>query len=501
MRGKLFAAVAGALAGALAVLLARSRPLDPPAARPAPLPMTAAEVALDRPLADVALDATPFDAAIPIVERQAGVPITVDWRSLEAAGVGRTVPVTLRARGMTLAEALGRVLDQASTPTAKLGFEPETGTVFVSTGEALAARPVLRVYDVRDLVAAAAPDAKPAGPSGGCLMGVGGSPGDDAAENLVRLIGDTIVPDSWRDAGGSVGAIRYFGGRLTIVQTRDNHRRVRDLLALLRETPPPAAPPGPAPEVFVWRADAGGWVSTDSDAADRALRRTIGPVRLDGVSFEGAVERLRKESAVPLVVDAAALDEAGFDRHGATVTADLHDVTLARALRIVLSALRSRADGADFRAAFAPDGGLVLLTTAGRANERPIARAYDLRDWPRSDPWPRRAAGVRAADAAERNAPPAGGERVVLGRNDEAMEELARALPEAVAPDSWREAGGLPGSVRVLNGFLIVSQTWENHEDVRRFLNAVRAGDARPPGGGAAARPTARPATASGAGG
>jgi hypothetical protein len=57
---------------------------------------------------------------------------------------------------------------------------------------------------------------------------------EEAAEELVRLIEDTVEVDSWKDNGGSAGAIRELSGRLVITQTPAAHRQIIKLLRTLR---------------------------------------------------------------------------------------------------------------------------------------------------------------------------------------------------------------------------------------------------------------------------
>jgi general secretion pathway protein D len=53
---------------------------------------------------------------------------------------------------------------------------------------------------------------------------------------LVKLIQETVDPTSWRDAGGSVGAVRALNGQLIVTQTPENQRALVNLLEQLRET-------------------------------------------------------------------------------------------------------------------------------------------------------------------------------------------------------------------------------------------------------------------------
>lgn len=83
---------------------------------------------------------------------------------------------------------------------------------------------------------------------GGNLFGGGGSmpSADDAAgrvftqrmELLIKLLTDTVSPDTWRDNGGNVGTIQSLGHRLVITQTDVNHDRIAQLLEDLRKASP-----------------------------------------------------------------------------------------------------------------------------------------------------------------------------------------------------------------------------------------------------------------------
>lgn len=52
-------------------------------------------------------------------------------------------------------------------------------------------------------------------------------------DSVTRLIEDTVDTDSWKDNGGSAGAIRELAGRLIITQTPSGHRQVLNLLRTL----------------------------------------------------------------------------------------------------------------------------------------------------------------------------------------------------------------------------------------------------------------------------
>jgi hypothetical protein len=106
-----------------------------------------------------------------------------------------------------------------------------------------------RVYDVRDLLVQI-PDYPYKGelgvPIDKSVVVVADSPPstqphrtptskEELADNLIDLIKETIATDTWRDNGGSLGAIRELGGQLIVTQTLENQKLLESLLSQLRE--------------------------------------------------------------------------------------------------------------------------------------------------------------------------------------------------------------------------------------------------------------------------
>ena len=57
---------------------------------------------------------------------------------------------------------------------------------------------------------------------------------DVAITDLHELIQETVNPQDWREAGGSLGSIRVFGGRFIIVGSPDTQAKVGALLESIR---------------------------------------------------------------------------------------------------------------------------------------------------------------------------------------------------------------------------------------------------------------------------
>jgi len=177
----------------------------------------AAHKALNGVLADVKLDDASMSDAIDTLRRMSKAEIFVNWKSLESVGVRRDAPVTLHLRNQKLATVLDVMVLMVGLGHGKLGYTVDQGVITISTQDDLAKNVVVRVYDIRDLLR------------------------DSRNEREVRVgaiekfIMRQIDSHSWKDSGGSVGALRELEGQLIVTQTPENHRRLVALLQDLRE--------------------------------------------------------------------------------------------------------------------------------------------------------------------------------------------------------------------------------------------------------------------------
>jgi hypothetical protein len=58
---------------------------------------------------------------------------------------------------------------------------------------------------------------------------------DDAVDDLRMLIESNVDTDSWHDNGGSVGALKEWGGYLLVLQTPATHEKVANMLKAMRD--------------------------------------------------------------------------------------------------------------------------------------------------------------------------------------------------------------------------------------------------------------------------
>jgi hypothetical protein len=237
------------IVGAVGVIIGRS--IAPP--RPPPTrQQVETDLGMDRTVAAVDFRETPFDEAVDLVRKQTSANIVVKWRELEAAGIDSKAPVTLRLTNLPLKRVLRFLCDEMGSGTVVVNARAAGGAIQISSAEGNV-QTETRLYDVQDIVRGHyqflqrlgwQPSTQPSdgdGDGGQSLFAAVSSSGeparpyDEAIEEITRMITDFVEPDMWRDAGGTVGSIREFDGRLMITATPDMHDDIAALLELLRK--------------------------------------------------------------------------------------------------------------------------------------------------------------------------------------------------------------------------------------------------------------------------
>ena len=220
----------------------RNRYRIPALARPtAPRKLTPA-----RGIRELNFTRQPLHLVLGFLRDLSGANFHVNWRALEAVGVTRETPVTVHARGISIARALDLVLDQLNVGRDRYSsvyWLVSDGMVKISTGEAFNRTTKVRIYDVADLLMVV-PNFK--GPrinlssssnvsnntsnTGIGLFGDDDDDDDDNAEEespsqqreklkeaLIETIKMSIGEDMWAPQGK--GSIKFLRDKLVIAQT------------------------------------------------------------------------------------------------------------------------------------------------------------------------------------------------------------------------------------------------------------------------------------------
>lgn len=436
------------LAVLMAVILAQvARPGVPPAAastpgRPMPADAGAAGHAGDdawaRPVAPRELRGVGLGDAIGQFRAETGVNIIVRWGMLGGRGVTPATPVTASVRGGTLVSALTTVV-RAADPAAVAKIGMDEGVITVTAGESPA--PLIDIVDLRPaLPTFEAPDPRantPPPTGAGGLFTTAAPPA--AAQQLAELMHSVLDrSDDWF-------APCPFAGRAVVLgDTPGRAVRARRFVAQ-----------------FAAEADVGGAGGTTRPAVpdlslEDVLTDRTPELRLENVSFEQAVDTIRRQWRVNIEVEWAKL-KGTIDRD-ATVNVRLWNVRLSQALSAVLDAT-AEGDKVNW---FARDGFITITGDNGEPRGG-IIRVYDVRDLVAE------AVTYRKAQPRDRASEPTA----------PAEDQEGEALVELVRGTLYKSAMGY----RFWAGRLIVVDTPEAHRRVEELLAGLRAANSHPPAG------------------
>ncbi len=243
------------------------------------------QAVLDRRLPEIRFDAVALGDVVDFMRDVTGANIFVNWRTIEAAGVEKTAPVSARLHDIKFSKALTTILSDVGGGAVKLGYTVDDGVITISTAEDLNKNTAINVYDIRDLLVIAPDFNQPpdfslatsgqgggggggrggggggggggrGGGGGGGRGGGGGGGGgglfgntqttgnqqnnaqrtDELVMEIQNLIKETVDRESWIDNGGKFGSLKFLSGQLIVTQTPENQRQLVSLLDKLRET-------------------------------------------------------------------------------------------------------------------------------------------------------------------------------------------------------------------------------------------------------------------------
>jgi len=164
--------------------------------------------------------------------------IVVLWKDLaENADIEQSTQTNLGPLPpVRLSFALELLLKSVSSGKAELGYAVRDGVITIATVDSLPSKLETRVYDIALLVGPPLPGGYGAMPYGMYVPGAeAAQKAGEGAKKLAQLIRETIEPDSWWDAGGE-GVVRLYENRkLVMLQTREVHKKITELLGKLLE--------------------------------------------------------------------------------------------------------------------------------------------------------------------------------------------------------------------------------------------------------------------------
>jgi general secretion pathway protein D len=215
----------------------------------------------------------------------------------------------------------------------------------------------------------------------------------------------------------------------------------------------------------------------EDQAVVAQLEHKLPEVRFDNVGFADVIDFLRDVSSANIFVNWRALETAGIDRN-APVTARLRDVKFSKALETILRDV----GGGTVKLGYTIDEGVITISTEEDLASNVVTRVYDIRDLiisvPDFDNPPQfqLQASQTGGGGGGQNLFNSNQGQEAQGANARAdlVASIIKLIEDTVASDSWKDNGGNVGSVRELNGQLIITQTPENLRSLAQLLEQLR---------------------------
>lgn len=184
--------------------------------------------------------------AFEFIRQTSDVLLHVDWPTLEEEGISRETPVSLTLPNIPAEKALHLILQQVSAHSfSELDYAVNDGVVSVSTRVKVRPSTVMRVYDIRGLLAPITQPNIPPFRADGLAVEEPLAPETIAARDQVRaqaiedirlLIQETVGNfDDWEINGGP-DTVRELNGNLIVKTTPEYHRRIVQLFEQISET-------------------------------------------------------------------------------------------------------------------------------------------------------------------------------------------------------------------------------------------------------------------------
>ncbi|HVS71216.1 MAG TPA: hypothetical protein VHQ47_08175 [Phycisphaerae bacterium] len=228
-------------------------------------------------------------------------------------------------------------------------------------------------------------------------------------------------------------------------------------------------------------------------AADRAVRdkldQQINEISADQQGFEKVISYLQTTTGTNIIVNWKALEGAGIDRNAA-VSIDLKKVPFKKALNEILN----QVGGSTAVLAYTISDGVLTISTKDDLTSAKYQeiRVYDIRDMEVQPNTNIQVPTFNLQAVTQGGSTQGGGGGSTAGQqslfqsntttnavgNGQASQavdqEIIDTIETIVAPDTWRDKGGQIGSIRPLNGQLIVNQTGDNQTAVYNLLQQLR---------------------------
>lgn len=182
-----------------------------------------------------------FADVVAFLDEEYDIDIFTNWRALEGVGIDRATPVTVNVKNVPYDDVLDLILNDVGGGTIELGYVLlPNGVLHITTMEELHQKVETRVYDVSHLKPSAASTPAETTLLSAISAAIKASTTQPTVpltwtDQLMQVIQEAIEPETWRDAGGSVGSIACFDTKLVVTSSPLVLPKVESLLQQLAE--------------------------------------------------------------------------------------------------------------------------------------------------------------------------------------------------------------------------------------------------------------------------
>jgi hypothetical protein len=198
------------------------------------------ESPLARRIGELHLRQSTLEAVLTAIRDNARINLAVEWAELEKRGYKRTDRIDLNLHDVDVDTALKTLTLVAAANRLPLRYWIEADAVVLSTGDAQPPT-VMAIYDITEQILSLQAHAqkvngdelnRPVTPTAGSSSQAAAQVTSDepAAEAIPKGLEESVLRETWKDNGGTLGSMRYFGGYLLVDQTPENQILVQRYL-------------------------------------------------------------------------------------------------------------------------------------------------------------------------------------------------------------------------------------------------------------------------------
>jgi hypothetical protein len=205
------------------------------------------------------------------------------------------------------------------------------------------------------------------------------------------------------------------------------------------------------------------------DRVSARLNAPIDAVRVESTPLSDVVAVLREKTGANIVIDRSELAQREISTT-TPITMRLDHATLETVLTHLSRATDQNVDYG------IGDDGVIVISTRALAAEIVVLRFYDVSDIIEMSFQSTAREGARWPASTQEIIGTMRRERApYFPSHQELIDSLVNVITGTVAPEQWRVNGGTGGCIRELSGVLIVSVGLRQQEQIRQFLEQIRA--------------------------